>query len=313
MFPLKVPPNVASLYTPPMNEKPSTTNVFSRGQSFYYALLQAPQTVQEACFVLRAVFQEINTLLEIIQEPTVAKAKLNWWREEIARTYQGQPQHPLSKQLLTLIDTFDLSEKPFEQFFTAAMIRLEGPHFDQWEDVQAHCRQMGGQPILLMTRCMQISHPNSEVFALLLGETLELIDRVRYFGKDLLQGKIFFAFDDLAFFNITTEALFTHQVSQDLIASLLYRQAHRARITYQRALEALPEQDRFKVVSLLNFAKIQLALLDEIEQANFAVLQQRICLTPVRKWWLAWRGYSQEKQRFQRLQKLINHKVTVHG
>ncbi len=296
-----------------MNEERPATHAFTRGQSFYYALLFAPKTVQEASFVLRSFFQEISTLLWNSHEPTVAKVKLAWWREEIARTFQGQPQHPLSKPLLALINTFDLSEMPFEQFFDAAMVRLEEPHFDRWEDVQAHCRQMGGQRILLMARCMQIAHPNSDVFAVLLGEALELIDRIRYFGKDLLQGKILFAFDDLAFFNIAAERLLANEIPQDLIASLLYRQAHRARMTYQQALAALPEQDRFKVVSLLNLAKIQFALLDELEQANFAVLQQRICLTPLRKWWLAWRGYLQEKQRYQRLLKLINDKVTIHG
>ncbi|MCS5712030.1 squalene/phytoene synthase family protein [Candidatus Berkiella aquae] len=294
-----------------MNSEPITSHAFSRGQSLYYALLFAPASLQEACFGLNAFFQEITALGTL--ETNIAQVKLSWWREEIARTFQGLCQHPTSKQLLCIINHYDLNEAHFEQFLTAASARLSHPYWETWEDIQAHCYQMGGQKMLLMAHTMKISHPDTDTFAVMLGAALELIDRIRYFGKDLAQGKILFAKEDLAFFNIDEESLMTHYTPHDLIASLLYRQAHRARILYQKALEILPEQDRFKVASLLGLAKIYFVLLDEIEQANFDVLNQRISLTPLRKWWLAWRHDLQEKQRYRALQKLINQKVTVHG
>jgi len=246
-------------------------------------------------------------------EPSVAKAKLLWWQEEIARTFMRVPQHPISKQLQPIIEAYDLPEAYFEQYLAAALNRLSQNRWDTWDEIHADCRQLGGLKILLMTRVMEVRHPLTDAFAIELGGVLELIDRIRYFGKDLSQNNILFAKDDLAFFNMNEVSLLAYQTPQDLIASLLYRQANRARLLYQKALEALPENDRFKVVSLLNLAKIYFALLDEIEQANFDVLNQRISLTPLRKWWLAWRNFSQEKQRYRTLQKLINEKVTVHG
>ncbi len=296
-----------------MNPEPTTSNAYSRGQSQYYALLFAPSALQEACYGLSSFFQEMGGLISHTLEPSVAKAKLLWWKEEIARTYLRIPSHPLSKQLQPIIEAYDLPEAYFEQYLSAALTRLTQRRWDTWEEVHADCRQMGGLKMLLMTRLMKTTHPHTEAFAIELGGVLELIDRIRYFGKDLSQGNILFAQDDLDFFNMTQASLLAYQTPQDLIASLLYRQAHRARMLYEKALEALAENDRFKVVSLLNLAKIYFALLDEIEQANFDVLNQRISLTPLRKWWLAWRNYAQEKQRFRTLQKLINEKVTVHG
>ena len=38
-------------------------------------------------------------------------------------------------------------------------------------------------------------------------------------------------------------------------------------------------------------AAIYRKLLDEIEAADFAVLDQRIALTPLRKLWIAWRTW----------------------
>jgi len=296
-----------------MNPVPLTSNPYSRGQSLYYALLFSPLALQEACYGLTSFFQEITKLINQSLEPSVAKAKLLWWQEEIARTYQRIPQHPASKQLQPIIEAHDLPEAHFEQYLAAAFSRLTQSRRDTWEEIQVDCRQMGGLKILLMTRVMKATHPHTQAFAIELGGVLELIDRIRYFGKDLSQGNVLFAKEDLAFFNMNEASLTAYQTPQDLIASLLYRQAHRARTLYQKALEALPEQDRFKVVSLLNLAKIYFALLDEVEQANFDVLNQRISLTPLRKWWLAWRNQSQEKQRFRTLQKLINQKVRVHG
>lgn len=279
----------------------------------YYALLFATPSVQEACYGLTAFFQEITQVMGNSQEPTVATAKLGWWREEIARTFQGIPAHPISKQLLPIIEAYDLSEAHFEQYLAAALIRQSRKRWDTWEEVHLDCRQMGGLKILLMTRVMEAMHPETAAFAVELGGVLELIDRIRYFGKDLAQDQILFAKDDLAFFQINEQTLITHHTPQDLIASLLYRQANRARTLYEKALAALPVNDRFKVASLLHLAKIYMALLDEIDNANFDVLNQRFSLTPLRKWWLAWRSHLEEKQRFRALQKLINEKVTVHG
>lgn len=296
-----------------MNSTSLSINTFSRGQSFYYALLFAPQPLQEACYSLTSFFQEIASLTSGGLEPSVANAKLQWWRQEIARTYQRIPQHPVSKQLQTVIETYDLSEKHFEHYLTAVSQSLESPHLETWEEVHAQSRDIGGMKILLMAKVMKVTHPDTDAFAIELGSALELIDRIRYFGKDLSLNKLMFAKADLDFFNINEQKLIEHQIPQDLVASLLYRTAHRARLIYQKALEILPENDRFKVASLLNLAKIYFALLDEVEQANFDVLNQRISLTPLRKWWLAWRNQFSEKQRFNTLQKLINEKVTVHG
>lgn len=296
-----------------MNQTPLTTNAFSRGQSLYYALLFVPPAVQEACYGLTAFFQEISMLMGNSLEPAIATAKLNWWREEIARTFQGIPQHPLSKQLLPIIETYDLGEAYFEQYLAAALTRQSRKRWETWEEVHLDCRQMGGLKVLLMTRVMKATLPETSAFAVELGGILELIDRIRYFGKDLSQDQMLFAKEDLDFFQINEQTLISHHTPQDLIASMLYRQVNRARTLYEKALAALPENDRFKVASLLHLAKIYLALLDEIENANFDVLNQRFSLTPLRKWWLAWRSHLEEKQRFRALQKLINQKVTVHG
>lgn len=66
-------------------------------------------------------------------------------------------------------------------------------------------------------------------------------------------------------------------------------QVARAHGLYDEAFALLPEADRRAQKPGLMMASIYRTLLHEIERDNFAVLNQRVSLTPLRKLWLAWR------------------------
>jgi phytoene synthase len=58
---------------------------------------------------------------------------------------------------------------------------------------------------------------------------------------------------------------------------------------YDQALALLPAADHRAQKPGLMMASIYRTLLREIEAADFRVLDQRIALTPLRKFWLAWK------------------------
>jgi phytoene synthase len=68
-------------------------------------------------------------------------------------------------------------------------------------------------------------------------------------------------------------------------------QVARTREWYVRAQGALPEEDRRAQRPGLIMAAIYRTLLDEIERDGFRVLTQRTSLTPLRKFWIAWRTW----------------------
>ena len=71
--------------------------------------------------------------------------------------------------------------------------------------------------------------------------------------------------------------------------ALMRFQAERAYRLYDEALALLPEADRRAQKPGLMMASIYRTLLREIEHEDFRVLHQRISLTPLRKFWLAWK------------------------
>ena len=75
----------------------------------------------------------------------------------------------------------------------------------------------------------------------------------------------------------------------DRFTALMQFQAQRAQGLYDEALALLPPEDRRTQKPGLMMASIYRALLNEIERDKFQVLHQRVSLTPLRKFWLAWK------------------------
>ena len=65
----------------------------------------------------------------------------------------------------------------------------------------------------------------------------------------------------------------------------------RARGYYGKAMSALPPGDRRTQRPGLIMAAIYRTLLDEIQREGFQVLTRRTSLTPLRKFWIAWRTW----------------------
>ncbi len=76
------------------------------GSSFYYSFRFLSQSRRLAITALYAFCREVDDIADECTDLSVAKTKLNWWRSEIERLYQNQPQHPVAKALLPAIHTY---------------------------------------------------------------------------------------------------------------------------------------------------------------------------------------------------------------
>jgi len=103
-------------------------------------------------------------------------------------------------------------------------------------------------------------------------------------------GRVYLPMDELKRFGVSTSDLLNAKTSPAFVALMRF-QAERAKAIYAEALALLPPVDRRVQRTGLIMGAIYRALLDEIERANFAVLDQRISLTPIRKLWIAWRTW----------------------
>ncbi|HEY9050381.1 MAG TPA: squalene/phytoene synthase family protein, partial [Gammaproteobacteria bacterium] len=57
------------------------------GSSFYYSFRFLPELKRRAITALYAFCREVDDVVDECKEESVARVKLNWWREELTRLY----------------------------------------------------------------------------------------------------------------------------------------------------------------------------------------------------------------------------------
>jgi phytoene synthase len=107
-------------------------------------------------------------------------------------------------------------------------------------------------------------------------------------GEDAVRGRIYLPAHELQMFEVKAQEILQRQDSTRFQA-LMRHQASRAHGLYEQAFDLLPQADKRSQKPGLMMASIYRTLLREIEAAQFPVLQQRVRLTPLRKFWLAWK------------------------
>ena len=120
------------------------------------------------------------------------------------------------------------------------------------------------------------------------GALLLLFERLYEVRQQLQQGRFYLPEDEMRRFGVQPGDLMAAQTT-DRVRQLFAFQAERIHDYHRRALEALPDADRFTQCSLLIRLELAMALLAEIAEDGYRLLEQRTRLTPLRKLWLAWR------------------------
>src|SRR3569833_1679217 len=78
------------------------------GSSFSYSFLFLDPDERRAMTVLYAFCREVDDVVDECSEPSIARIKLAWWRDEVARSYAGAAQHPVGKALHWAIEKYKL-------------------------------------------------------------------------------------------------------------------------------------------------------------------------------------------------------------
>lgn len=264
------------------------------GSSFYYAFRFLDPERRRAITALYAFCREVDDIVDDCREPSVALAKLEWWREEVGRTFKGEPRHPITRALEPHIAPFDLSREYFEEIIDGMQMDLEYDAYPDFATLSLYCYRAASVVGLLSARIFGFSDRRTLKYAHDLGMAMQLTNILRDVHEDALRGRVYIPLDELQRFGVKPEEFQTN-ITRDAHRALFAFQAARAREHYDRALAQLPDTDRHAQRPGLIMAAIYRTLLDEIEHDGYRVLEHRIRLTPLRKLWIAWRTARRTK------------------
>ncbi|MFN2339229.1 MAG: presqualene diphosphate synthase HpnD, partial [Gammaproteobacteria bacterium] len=245
------------------------------GSSFYYSFLFLPTEQRRAILALYAFCREVDDVVDDCQDPGVARLKLQWWREEIGRAFQGSPQHPVTRALQPQLERYNLPEEYFREIIDGMQMDLDQARYADFSALALYCYRAAGVVGLLAAEIFGYQDRGTLNYATELGTALQLTNILRDVREDARRGRIYLPQDELRRAGVEEEDIL-RGVSTPPLQSLLAQQAARAREYYQRAEQALPEVDRPAQRSGLIMSTIYSTLLDEIEADGFRVLERRV-------------------------------------
>jgi phytoene synthase len=253
------------------------------GSSAYYSLRFAPRELRDELAALLAWRHQVWAVLEDVSDPGLARIKLQWWREELGRTFAGEAQHPLSKVLQPALQGHGLPQAPFIGIADQVELEILRRQPADETELDAACDRDLGALFELIARCHGLSEAGMLRTTRRLGGFCARVYRIRDSGALARQGRAALPVEQLREQGLSAEALTEHR-HRSRLPDLLPPAAARA-----RAVLAESDGMREMPACLRVRARILESLLGELERAGFAVADRRLGLTPLRKLWLGWR------------------------
>ena len=258
------------------------------GSSFYYAFLFLPKPRRKAITAFYAFCREVDDVVDGVNDPGVAYTKLAWWQAEVAQSFAGAPSHPAMKALAPCIAPFGIEQAHLQAVIEGCRMDLEQTRYLDFAALQRYCHLVAGVVGEVTARIIGQTDPQTTAYAHQLGLAFQLTNIIRDVGEDAMRGRIYLPLSELQQFDVKVHEILNRNYS-DRFAALMRFQAERAHRLYDEALSLLPTADRRNQKPGLMMASIYRTLLREIERDGFQVLHQRVSLTPLRKFWLAWK------------------------
>jgi phytoene synthase len=263
------------------------------GSSFYYAFLFLPPPRRAAITAFYAFCREVDDVVDEVQDPGVAAAKLAWWRREVAESFAGRATHPAMKALMPHASAFAIEPSHLAAVIDGCEMDLQQTRYLDFAGLQRYCDLVAGVVGEVAANIFGRTQPATVGYAHTLGLAMQLTNIIRDVGDDARRGRIYLPVSELQRFDVKAQEILNRQYSERF-AALMAFQASRAKETYDAAYAQLPDADRRAQKPGLMMGNIYRTLLGEIEADGFHVLHQRISLTPLRKLWIAmrtnWRG-----------------------
>jgi phytoene synthase len=258
------------------------------GSSFYYAFLFLPKDRRAAITAFYAFCREVDDVVDEVSDPGVAQTKLAWWRSEVASAYAGRPSHPVLKALMPWAPAYQISAEHLNSVIDGCEMDLQQSRYLDVQALTRYCHLVAGVVGEVAAHIFGQTHPETTAYAHKLGLAFQLTNIIRDVGEDAMRGRIYLPISELQQFDVKAHEILQRQYSERFTALMRF-QTERALRLYDEALSVLPAADHRAQKPGLMMASIYRTLLHEIKRDNYRVLHQRISLTPLRKFWLAWK------------------------
>src|SRR5205814_2008971 len=139
------------------------------GSSFYYAFLFLPRPRRAAITAFYAFCREVDDVVDEVSDPGVAHTKLAWWRSEVAKSFQGAPEHPVMRALMPCAHEFGIEERQLQAVIEGCEMDLQQTRYLDFTALQTYCHLVAGVVGEVAARIFGQTRPETTQYAHKLG------------------------------------------------------------------------------------------------------------------------------------------------
>jgi phytoene synthase len=260
----------------------------AHGKTYYLATLLLPQWKRPYVHALYGFARYADEIVDDLASTLTDAEKADWlvgWGEQFLRDVQaGRSDHPISRAVVHTVRRWDIPLSYVQDFLASMRMDLTVTSYATYDDLLVYVHGSAAVIGLQMVPILEPLVPRevADPYAADLGIAFQLSNFLRDVGEDLRRGRVYLPLEDLTAFGVTREHL-EHGVVDGSLRRLLAFEVARTRELYRTAalgVRLLHPTSRPCIETAL---ALYGGILDEVEKADYAVLDRRVSVGRARR------------------------------
>jgi len=261
----------------------------AHGKTYYLATLLLPPAKRPYVHALygfaRYADEIVDDLASTATPAETADALTTWSAQFRTDLAAGRSEHPVSRAMIDTVRRWEIPTAHVQAFLASMTMDLTVTEYATYDDLMGYV--YGSAAVIGLEMVPVLEHPGVpyEVvapYAADLGIAFQLANFLRDVGEDLRRGRIYLPQEDLALFGVDRRRL-QRGVVDGPVRRLLAFEVARTREIYRSAepgIRLLHPASRDCIRTAL---RLYGGILDEIERADYRVLDRRVRVGPARR------------------------------
>ncbi len=259
-----------------------------RGTAWYYATLHLPPDTRRELMLLQAWWRAVRAIPGSVSDPIVGAAKLGWWQSQLHALEDDRAEHPLLRELQPALRQAPGAVALLRQALDTVQPTAPQPR-ENWQALHAELLRGSGSVARVAMRLAGGRDAPAQEYAAEMAAALDAVALLRDVGRDAREQVVRLPRALLRSHGLSEHDLLELRDTPQLRAALRQAgQLARAQLLQAQALRPRGPRRAGRLPAALG--NMGQALLRELEQADYALLEQRISLPPLRLLWASWRA-----------------------
>jgi phytoene synthase len=248
------------------------------GRTFYLATLLLPPAKRPAVHALYGFARYADEIVDRIDASLTLSERTRELEKWAARFLSGAADDPILPAVHDTIVRYGIPLQHFQDFIASMRMDLHVAEYATWEDLQQYVHGSAAVIGLEMLPVLGTVPGMASVavpYARDLGVAFQLTNFIRDVGEDSQRGRVYLPKDELALFGVTRDD-FASGVVDAHVRRLLAFQIARARELFRSATPGIRLLDPTARDCIRTAATVYGGILDEVEAADYQVLDRRV-------------------------------------